>query len=192
MLQACHESREEALRTYTLSFGTKSNPARIYFSPHRDTLYFPRHRQMGYDETLRDFRGFIKEDEKEVLDQVQIIAIDHVDPAVKRPWESYNKAALMRGFPELKELLLILRDEEVMPALEKGEEFGEPKERPEELLNIWIEFRQSIEAEEKLLEDICKVEEKEYMKWTLPTIGIRSRTKKLEGGLEEELGALRL
>jgi hypothetical protein len=146
---------------------------------------------MGYDETLRDFRGFLKEDEKEVLDQVQIIAIDHVDPAVKRPWESYNKAALMRGFPELKELLLILRDEEVTPALERGEEFGEPKERPEELLRIWIEFRQSIEVEEKLLEDICKVED-EYVKWTLPTIGIRSRTKISEGDVEEALGALRL
>lgn len=192
VLQACRESREEALRTYTLTFGTQSSSARIYFNPYRDILYFPRYRQMGYDETLRDFRSFLNEDERDILGSVQTIAIDHVDPAVKRPWESYNKAAFMRCFPALQEVLLILRDGATSPVLELGEEFGEPKEKPEHLLKIWVDFRQSLAVEEKSLEGICRVEGKEYVRWTLPTVGIRSRIRRADAGLQEGLGALRL
>lgn len=39
-LQICHESREEALRCYILSFGTTTYPATVYFNYHIDTLLF--------------------------------------------------------------------------------------------------------------------------------------------------------
>lgn len=168
------------LKSYLLSFGTHSSAARIYFNPHRDTLYLPRYRQMGYDETLRDFRDFLREDERTRFDQVQRIAIDHVDVAVKRPWESYNKAALMRGFPNLKEVQLVLCDSKGLPGLADGEGFTDPKENPEELLRIWFEFRQSLMIEERVMEDISKATEREYVKWTLPTIRIKARTMKVE------------
>jgi len=128
---------------------------------------------MGYDETLRDFRAFLKEDEKETLDKVQSIAIDHVDVEVKRPWESYNKMALLRGFPNLKEVLLILRDGDGRSGLEG---FKEPKLNPEELLRMWVDFRQSFAMEEKVLEDVSRVLGEEYVKWSLPVVRIRSKT----------------
>ncbi len=136
---------------------------------------------MGYDESLRDFRTFLKGDEKDVLDQVQRIAIDHVDVEVKRPWESYNKTALLRGFPQLKEVILVLCDGEGTPGLQDGEEFTEPKERPEDLLRIWVDFRQSFIIEERVLEDIAKVVDQDYVKWSLPTIKMQSRIKRVEG-----------
>lgn len=114
---------------------------------------------MGYDETLRDLRDFLCEDEKGVLDQVQSIAIDHVDAVVKRPWESYNKASMLRGFPALKEVLLVL-----------GGDVGERG-----VGSVVKEFRQSVVAEESVLEDVCRAMGREYVKWTLPNVSIRRR-----------------
>jgi hypothetical protein len=131
---------------------------------------------MGYDETLRDFRDLLKEGEKEVLNKIQSIAIDHVDAAVKRPWEAYNKASLLRRFPALESLVLVLRDKGTKPGLDDGEELQEPRESPEGLLEIWIQFRQSFLMEEKVLEDVCRAMGTEYITWTLPTVRIRSRT----------------
>lgn len=179
VLQVCHESRSEALRIYTLSFGTLPKPARIYVNTSQDTLYLPRYRQMGYDETLRDFRDYLKDDQKGVLDEIQRIAIDHVDAAVKRPWESYNKAAFMRDLPKLQEVLLILPDVEERAGLRDVDEFVQPVMEPEELLKIWVEFHQSIAIEEKLLEDISRIEEKPYTKWSLPNVRVMARPKRL-------------
>jgi len=172
VLQACHESRTETLRIYTLSFGTHSNPARIYFNPQLDTLYLPRHRQMGYDDSLRDFRHLLINDR--VLDEVKSIAIDHVDVEIKRPWEAYNKVALLRSLPNLNEVILVVGCGDSV-GLGGMEHFAEPRHDPEQSLRIWAEFRQSIVMEEKSLEDVCRSMETEYIKWQSPPIRIREK-----------------
>jgi hypothetical protein len=131
---------------------------------------------MGYDETLRDFRGFVREEEKGVLDEVRRVAIDHVDITIKRPWEAYNKAVLMRGFSKLEEVIMVLDEgnggERIM---REEEDFVESKRDPEELLRMWVEFRQSIAVEEKVLEEVSGVMGREYVKWSLPTCKLKTR-----------------
>lgn len=172
VLQACHESRTETLRIYTLSYGTHSSPARIYFNPQLDTLYLPRHRQMGYDDTLRDFRHLLNNDK--VLDEVKFVAIDHVDIEIKRPWEAYNKVALLRSLSKLKEVVLVVGGGKNV-GLGEEEQFVEPKQDPEHSLRIWASFRQSVAMEEKSIEEGCTSMEMEYVRWQSPPIRIRSK-----------------
>ena len=178
ILQANHESRIEAQKAYKLCFGTASQSARIYFNPYHDTLYLPRHREMGYDETLRNFKTIVK-DEEGLLDEVRRLAIEHVDAEVKRPWESYNKASLLREFRDLQEVVLVLltaKDEKMGPDEEVL--FVEPKGELEVLLRMWIDFRQSVVVEEKLLESVCREMGKEYEPWSLPSVRIRSKMRR--------------
>jgi hypothetical protein len=102
-LYVCSESRREALRLYRPLFGTISHSASIYFHPELDTLYIPRPRGMGYDDNARDFAELVTG-----ASQVLNFALDHVDPAIRRPWETYNKYALMQSFPRVKEVYLVL------------------------------------------------------------------------------------
>jgi hypothetical protein len=134
---------------------------------------------MGYDETLRDFRSFMNQEEAQMLDEIRSIAIDHVDPTVKRPWEAYNKAALMRGFPKLEEVIMVLSDGEGNPGLENDMQLLEPRGNPEDLFRLWAEFKQTLVAEESVLEDIRRVLGRDYVKWTLPTVKIRVKTSKV-------------
>jgi hypothetical protein len=183
-LSVNRESRAEALRTYKLSFGTKSHEASIYFNPYEDTLYLPRCREMGYDETLRDFRELVRAEEKECLDEVRSVAIDHVGVDVKRPWESYNKAMFLRGFKKLDEIVLVWRD--IMDTFDGKDEIGvygdvefvHPKEHPETLVRVWAHFRGQFVTEERLLEDIAKVVGREYESFVLPTVRIREKILK--------------
>ncbi|KAI0909305.1 hypothetical protein F4824DRAFT_100484 [Ustulina deusta] len=102
VLQACHESRCEALRVYKRSFGTTSHEPRIYFSREIDTLYIPRPPFMGYDDSSRCFADLIRD-----TDCIVNLAIDYVPPSIKRPWETYNKYVLIHSFPFLKEVFLV-------------------------------------------------------------------------------------
>ncbi|KAI1412181.1 hypothetical protein F5Y13DRAFT_190541 [Hypoxylon sp. FL1857] len=102
-LYACQESRFEALRIYRRSFGTKSHEPRIYFCPDIDTLYLPRPKFMGYDDALRSFTELVLD-----IDDTVNLALDYVRPAIRRPWETYNKYALMQSFPKVKEVNLVL------------------------------------------------------------------------------------
>jgi len=177
ILQVNRESRAEARRTFKLCFGTASHPARIYFNPLHDTLYLPRHREMGYDDTLRDFKNLVK-DEEGILDEVRRMAIEHVDVEVKRPWESYNKASLLRDFRKLEEVVLVLLEganNEV--GVDEEVTFVEPKEDLEVLLRMWVDFRQSFVMEERLLENVRREMGKEYEPWTLPPIKIKSKMR---------------
>jgi len=162
----------EGLKLYRLSFGTRSSPAHIYFNPHLDTLYRPRWRQMGYDDALRDFRSFINAEENAWLDELRRIAIDYIDVEVKRPWEGYNRTMLVRSFPKLEEVVMVLPDGE-------GEEFVEPMEEPEEVLRKWVEFRRSFVLEERVLEQVSKAMGMEYVRWSLPTAKVRSKINKV-------------
>jgi len=132
---------------------------------------------MGYDDTLRDFRQLLSNDS--VLDEVETVAIDHVDVEVKRPWEAYNKVALLRSLPKLNQVVLLIGCGN-SEGFGEREHFVEPKQDPEHSLRIWAAFRQSIAMEEKSLEDICRSMETEYVRWQSPPIRImekRSTTK---------------
>lgn len=132
---------------------------------------------MGYDETLRDFRTFLNK--PELLDDVKAIAIDHVDVEVKRPWESYNKATLIRSFPKLDLVKLIIREEKMeCGGLNEDFEFVEPKMEPEHILRTWVDFKQSFMREERTLKEIAEGSEKEYMGWALPTVRVQTKVKK--------------
>jgi len=191
LLSVSHEAREEALRIYTLSFGTPSQPPKTYFNPLLDTLYLPRHQEMGYDETLRDFRQLIH-DPSNLLTQLRYVAIDHVNVDVKRPWESYNKAVFLRSFKHLDEIALILNADGTgagdVASLSSSEDLSEAKNHnrgklifselridPERLLKIWYYFRQSFMMEERLLEDVCRDLGKEYEAFELPTVRILAK-----------------
>ncbi|KAH8792846.1 hypothetical protein F5882DRAFT_399629 [Hyaloscypha sp. PMI_1271] len=202
LLSTTHSSRLSALNQYTLSFGTPASSPNIYFNPHFDTLYLPRHLEMGYDSTLRDFRSLVK-DPSSLLDEVRTVAVDHVRGDIKRPWEAYNKASFLRSFPKLDEIIIVLGDEKG-----EGEEIGvyeevefvEPKGDPERLLKMWYHFRQSFLQEERLLEEVYRESGREYEKFNLPVVNIKRKIRKAidhereKGvvGLKEALEGMRL
>lgn len=103
ILHTSRESREEALKFYRPAFATATRDAHIYFCPWRDTLYLPRHRDMGYDDAARDFRNYVLD-----TDDVASLAVDHVRPDIIRPWEPYNKFWLIQSFPGLTEVVLVI------------------------------------------------------------------------------------
>jgi hypothetical protein len=131
---------------------------------------------MGYDETSRDFRSFLAQGEREVLNELKSIAVDHVDVEIKRPWESYNKASLIRSFPRLEEVVLVMcNGRKPSVGLDPRFEFVEPKGDQEGLLRTWVDFRQSFVNEERLLEDVCKMVGKKYVQFALPAVRIKSK-----------------
>ncbi|KAK8105918.1 uncharacterized protein PG998_003611 [Apiospora kogelbergensis] len=58
---------------------------------------------MGYDDSCRDFAGLVTD-----IPEVQNLALDHVNPAIRRPWETYNKYVLMQSFTHVTEVYLVL------------------------------------------------------------------------------------
>jgi len=139
----------------------------------------PRHRQMGYDETLRDFRTLVVD--SGVLDEVRRIAVDHVDVEIKRPWEAYNKASLIRGFRHLQEVVLVLCTKNTgMEDWGREVQFVQPRENVEEILRIWADFRQDFAMQEKGLEEVCKMIGRDYVKFSLPTVRIETRKLQIQ------------
>ena len=200
LLSVCSESRMQALRAYHLTFATKTSEARIYFCPSIDVLYFERYRDMGYDESIRDFRNLVarestlgNEPEKvknEIWRQVRYIALDYVDVNIKRPWESYNKACLIRSFPNLEEINLVIRPAqspgpvvrwlELAPELssrrmEQSITFTAPKVNAEMLLRWWAGFRHSFAIEERMLENNGVKNGKPYEAFLLPAVKLVTR-----------------
>jgi len=133
ILQATRESRHEGLRLYVRAFRTTQqqqqqeaiesyslSPSRrperqeesdespslpsIFFHPELDILYLPRCGNMGYDDTARDFSQYVVD----TVQHVHAVAIDHVKPEIRRPWETYNKYCLLRNFPKLRETFLVI------------------------------------------------------------------------------------
>lgn len=184
LLHTSREARYEALRYYNLCFGTHKSPPQIYFAPRFDTIYLPRYRAMGYDETLRDFKEFMREPRD--LDAVRRLGLDFVEGDVKRPWEAYDKAVLIKSFPHLEKIYLVLglkrrlreRDggaHNVMPTV-----FVPPKEDAREIFRVWTEFRDSFAREERLLSDMDFEHGRACVPYVLPPVEVVAR--RLEGG----------
>ncbi|KAK4444932.1 hypothetical protein QBC34DRAFT_307878 [Podospora aff. communis PSN243] len=141
ILSVCREARNEALfSVYVLTFGTKSHAPRIYFSPALDVLYLPRWGDLGYADTARDFGTFVMD----TTQWVGSLAIDHVKPEVRRPWETYSKFCLMRNFPGLKEVLLVVAGQEEEDGRCGGEiQFVDPRGEPGEVMRLMDRVRES-------------------------------------------------
>jgi hypothetical protein len=150
---------------------------------------------MGYDDSLRDFRSFLTA--PEILDEIRWLAIDSVEIEAKRPWESYNKAALIRGFPQLEKVILVMRNQ-VRPRVKWNDifEFVEPSADPESILRIWVDFKQSFVREEKILEEVCSSVGKPYVQFSLPTVRVLSKkamaVQDSEDGGEMRMLAMRI
>lgn len=72
---------------------------------------------MGYDDASRHFTDLVLN-----TDDTVNLAIDYVKPAIRRPWETYNKYTLMHSFPKVKEVDLVLDTDK--PAEDDHEELG--------------------------------------------------------------------
>lgn len=201
LLSTCMESRLVALKHYSLSFGTISSSAKIYFNPDLDTLYIPRCSEMGYDEDFRIFKSLIVEEMEEEaiqdanerkvrmnsLERLRSVAIDYVDAQIKRPWEAYNKASFLRGFSQLDEIILVLTDKDESSPDDTQSllslpsnlhpksitRWRNPHLPPETILNMWWDFRQSFVTEENVLKEVCEELGKDYETFSLPTVRIQ-------------------
>ncbi|KAK3352283.1 hypothetical protein B0T25DRAFT_419797, partial [Lasiosphaeria hispida] len=137
-LHVCRESRYEGLRLYTRAFGTKTHEPFIYFAPDADILYVPRWGDMGYADTARYFGHYVLG----TAEHVHCLAIDHVNPEIRRPWETYSKFCLMRNFPHLRETLLILSDDH-HGHCEGQIEFVDPRGDQEDVMQVMENVRES-------------------------------------------------
>lgn len=144
----CRESRYEALRgDYVLAFSTPSHPSpSIWFSPALDTLYIPRWGDLGYADAARDFAQHVLH----TAPHVRRLAIDHVRPEIRRPWETYSKYWLMRGFPLLREAFLVLgsgTEEDVTGDGQGQIEFVDPRGSWDEIRGVMDKVKASFGCE---------------------------------------------
>ncbi|KAK4192402.1 hypothetical protein QBC35DRAFT_222007 [Podospora australis] len=149
ILSACQESRDEALRFYRRTFGTKAHPeGRIYFHPALDVLYVPRTGMMGYSDAARDFGTVVL---SSGADLIRKVAVDYVNPEIRRPWEVYSKFCLIRGFPNLKEAYLVIASSDSQPPQQGGAagdvELIDPRGNKEEIMGIMERVRESFRHE---------------------------------------------
>jgi hypothetical protein len=125
---------------------------------------------MGYDETLRDFRTFLRHPAE--IDDVKWLALDYVDGKEKRPWEAYDKAVLISSFSALENVLLVLTKQGDQTEPATGVIFGEPRLQREEVTRIWWEFKSAWIAEESQRMDIDQELGRERTRWVLPFLKV--------------------
>ncbi|KAI1497705.1 hypothetical protein F5X99DRAFT_357576 [Biscogniauxia marginata] len=155
VLHACHESRSEALRIYKLSFGTNSHEPRIYFCHESDTLYLPRPPSMGYSDDSRSFTELVQD-----ADDIVNLAIDHVSPTIRRPWETYNKYALMQSFPRVREVYLVLHDDPLADEEIHGDvDLADPAGDVLDLCRLLSDVKESFSYEVGTTHDVGEKEE---------------------------------
>lgn len=152
VLHVSRESRYEALHMYKLCFSTPVAESHIYFNPTIDVLYRPRYRDMGYDETLRNFKSYLARPSE--LDNLRQLALDHVDAEAKRPWEAYNKTVCIRDFLRLEVVTLVLSSEPANAWREEAQEimtcdfeFVDPMESSKLILQILVDFEETFAQE---------------------------------------------
>lgn len=137
---------------YKLCFSTPVAESHIYFNPTIDVLYRPRYRDMGYDETLRNFKTYLARPAE--LDDLRALALDHVNAEAKRPWEAYNKTVCIRDFVRLETVTLVLSSELASPWREDAQEimacdfeFVDPMESSKSILSILLDFKETFAQE---------------------------------------------
>lgn len=171
------EARYETLRFYAPWFATSNaRAAGIPFNASLDTLYFPRHRAMGYDDTLRDFRTFLANPSE--LDGVKRLALDSVDIGVKRPWESYDKAVLIKSVPNVDSLFLVVRLEWLTNSATLRPPAGSGRRAISFTPCVDVkaakraaeDFGEGFAREEQVLEQYAAMEGQAYAVWKLPPI----------------------
>jgi hypothetical protein len=177
VLRVSQESRCEALRIYKLYF--RHIVRHFPNLPHSnlDMIYLPRYLEIGYDETLRDFKSYLAMPEE--LNCIQMVALDHVNVVVKQPWEGYNKAVWIRSFAQLEQLTLVLCSQEATcKENAAGDtsvgnlEFVEPQEDPETMQCILEDFKRSFTQEQTIPVDYPSQEGPVV---ALPRLGARAK-----------------
>jgi 2EXR family len=178
LLHVNRESRYEALRVYKLVFGTSTKEPQTYFAPNLDTVYLPRYRDMGYDETLRDFRSYLRWPEE--CDIVRWLGLDFVESDIKRPWETYDKAILIKSFPKLEMLFVVFesRKEKELQARQCEREimFVKPKVGKKEIWRVLTQFRTDLNRELTVMDQLSRDWGNEVKSWTLPNVKVVART----------------
>ncbi len=93
----------------------------------------------------RDFKHYITG----TADHVYSLAIDHIQPEVRRPWETYNKFCLMRNFPRLKEVLLVFSSgsEKDAEGQDGQIEFVDPRADQEDIMKLMEHVTESFSYE---------------------------------------------
>ena len=129
----CHESRREALKKYSYSFGIARQPGQIFFDSEEDILYFgPRDGYMAADAQFRSVLSLVSPAE---LASVRRVAISEALFWVNIPNPIYtsNVAASLtievlklvrERLPGLRELIFVPRDEN--PVYSDTARFVEP------------------------------------------------------------------
>jgi hypothetical protein len=152
ILQVNHESRLEGQRLYKqVPFSMSSDdsprkPDSLYFSPDLDIMYLPRHDIMGYSTAAREIGHYLPS----APPLVRRLAIDHVDPAGRKPWETYSKYCLLKSFPNLEEAYLVVSAPgSALEATGAGAqvEFIDPPGDPETILRLMEDVRESFTYE---------------------------------------------
>jgi hypothetical protein len=117
ILHVCSESRAVGLSKYSLSFGTENHPAKIYFNPVSDIIYFGS--RQFVDELVLMFEYFRKyATSLNFADQIQNIALTerlwkHKDSPIifKRTFSGSRGTKgigrFLMSFPSLEELIFV-------------------------------------------------------------------------------------
>lgn len=144
ILHVNRESRVEGQRLYKRVPFSVTNPW-VYLCPELDTLYIPRHDRMGYSAAAREIGHYLPF----VPPLVRRLAIDHVDPVDRKPWETYSKYCLIKSFPNLEEAYLIVTPphEKQTQEPEGHIEFVNPDAEPEAIIQLMEDVRESFTYE---------------------------------------------
>lgn len=174
ILHVCQESRYETTRMYKKLFGTRTQAAHIYFHPDLDTLYIPRPKLMGYDTASRDFTKLVTG-----ASHVRNLALDHVNPAVRRPWETYNKYILMQSFTRVAEVYMVLNSNPAPPpeGIQHGfVKLAEPIGDPTSISRLLADLKESFTYEAgATFEDAKSGFQTEHHQPTAPPLVLKSK-----------------
>ena len=142
---------------------------------------------MGYDDTLRDFATYMTNPRD--LACVTRVALDSVEAGLKKPWEAYDKAVLIKSFPNLTTLFLVLKRKEVWLSNLPRDFLGEKMKAREikfvdfedqaEAAKVGGAFEFQFNHEERMLKDIWASEGIKYVPHKLPEVTVVEKRKLL-------------
>lgn len=193
LLSVNHEARYEALRFCSPTLATSTSPASVYLAGRFDSIYIPRIGAMGYDNTLRDFKSYLANPHD--LDEISELALDYVESGDKRPWEAYDKSVLIRSFPNLKIVILVLGWKPGHEGHQNGrkEEVGFGNAR-DDLMNAGMslemaetsiqkfesEFKGAWDTEESIAREVAEVRGEIWTSWKMPEVKVVGKMRERE------------